>query len=79
MHLPKFKIHLNSLLKIMVQFYQYFIGPFLQPRCRFYPTCSHYALEALDKKQTGEALRLIAKRLSSCHPFGNSGYDPIPD
>lgn len=74
----KFDIFLNKSLFFAVKGYQYFIGPLLNPQCRYYPTCSHYALEALEKKTTKEALRLIVRRVCSCHPLGGYGYDPLP-
>ena len=49
-----------------------------QPSCRFDPSCSSYAIEALNKKNIFEALWLIFKRLAKCHPFGSYGYDPLP-
>lgn len=46
--------------------------------CRFYPTCSNYAIEALDRYGTVKGLYLTIKRLLRCHPYGKSGYDPVP-
>lgn len=74
----KFDEILKKSLKILIHFYQYFIGPLLQPQCRYYPTCSHYAMEALEKKTTPVALGLILRRVGRCHPFGGHGYDPLP-
>lgn len=78
MHTQKFDKILNKSCKGLIQFYQYFIGPVLRPQCRYYPTCSHFALEALEKKSTVVALGLILRRVGSCHPFGGRGYDPVP-
>ena len=63
---------------VLVRFYQLFISPVLPPACRFYPTCSAYALEAI---MTHGVLRggwLALRRLARCHPWGGSGYDPVP-
>lgn len=58
--------------------YQLFLGPLLLPQCRFYPTCSHYAQEAFQQYSVLQATRFVFFRLISCHPFGRSGYDPVP-
>ncbi|RQD73938.1 MAG: membrane protein insertion efficiency factor YidD [Candidatus Syntrophonatronum acetioxidans] len=58
--------------------YQKIVSPFLPKTCRFYPTCSEYALRALEKKSLGEALMLTIKRILRCHPFDPGGYDPVP-
>jgi putative membrane protein insertion efficiency factor len=62
----------------LIQFYRWFISPMLGPRCRFFPTCSVYALEALEQHSLDYALWLIVKRLGRCQPWGGSGYDPVP-
>ena len=62
---------LRRLFVLPIRFYQLFISPVLPPACRFYPTCSAYALEAI---MTHGVLR----RLARCHPWGGSGYDPVP-
>lgn len=67
------------LLIRLVRFYQLFISPFFPPSCRFEPTCSHYAIEAI---QTHGALKggwLALKRIGRCHPFCEGGFDPVPD
>ena len=64
-----------------VRFYQRHISPAFPPRCRFIPTCSQYALEALEKYGAAKGLWLTVKRLSKCHPFhrGEHDYfDPVP-
>ena len=58
--------------------YQYCISPFTPPSCRFTPTCSQYAVEALRKYGPIKGIWLTIKRLSRCHPWGGSGYDPVP-
>ena len=62
----------------LVKFYQLCISPFTPPSCRFTPTCSQYALEALRKYGPLEGLWLTLRRLARCHPWGGSGYDPVP-
>lgn len=61
----------------IIRFYQLFISPFLPPRCRFYPTCSQYAIEAIQKKGVLRGLWMTIKRISKCHPFHSGGYDPV--
>lgn len=61
-----------------VHFYRAAISPWLPPACRFYPTCSEYALEALRVHPTPRALFLIVRRLGRCHPWGGCGFDPVP-
>ena len=62
----------------LVQFYRHCISPFTPPSCRFTPTCSQYALEALRKYGPLKGSWLTVKRLARCHPWGGSGYDPVP-
>jgi hypothetical protein len=63
---------------ILVRFYQIFISPLKPPTCRYTPTCSQYTLEALKKHGLLKGGKLAIKRIMSCHPFGGSGYDPVP-
>lgn len=65
-------------LLALVKFYQYCISPYTPPSCRFTPTCSQYAVEALRKYGPIKGSWLTLKRLSRCHPWGGSGYDPVP-
>lgn len=65
-------------LIILIRFYQMAISPYLGSNCRFQPTCSHYSLEALKKHGILKGTWLAIKRISSCHPWGRSGYDPVP-
>lgn len=62
----------------MVRFYQNCISPFTPPSCRFTPTCSQYAIEALRKYGPWKGLWLTIKRILRCNPWGGSGYDPVP-
>jgi len=63
----------------LIQMYKYSISPLLgQNKCRYQPTCSTYALQALQKHGLFKGLYLASKRILSCHPWGGSGYDPVP-
>ena len=64
---------------ILIRVYQWTISPMLGARCRFYPTCSCYAHEALERHGALAGTWLAAKRLARCHPFSAGGYDPVPD
>tara|TARA_B100001059_G_scaffold129171_1_gene129062 strand:+ start:284 stop:505 length:222 start_codon:yes stop_codon:yes gene_type:complete len=66
------------LLIIPIKFYQILISPLLGPRCRYYPTCSNYAVEAINKYGVFKGGWLSLKRIISCHPWGGSGHDPVP-
>lgn len=67
-----------SILIQTVRLYQRYISPTGQPSCRFYPTCSHYAIEALAQHGMMRGGWLTVKRLGRCHPWGSHGYDPVP-
>ena len=69
---------LEVLLLLPIVFYQRVISPFTPPSCRFTPTCSEYARQAIAKHGPFKGLWLALKRLSRCHPWGGSGYDPVP-
>jgi putative membrane protein insertion efficiency factor len=58
--------------------YRYALSPLLGPRCRFYPSCSAYALEAVDRHGALRGLWLALRRLGRCHPWHPGGYDPVP-
>ena len=62
----------------LIKLYQWIISPMLGPKCRFTPTCSTYVLQAIEKYGPFKGLWLALKRISRCHPFGGSGYDPVP-
>lgn len=61
-----------------IRFYQKFISPLFPPSCRFYPTCSHYGLEAVRRFGAIKGSYLTIKRILKCHPFHSGGYDPVP-
>ncbi|HAS19342.1 MAG TPA: membrane protein insertion efficiency factor YidD [Flavobacteriaceae bacterium] len=67
-----------STFVLLIKGYQGFISPLLPASCRFQPTCSSYALEALQKYGLIKGGWLATKRIARCHPWGGSGYDPIP-
>ncbi|WP_446830700.1 membrane protein insertion efficiency factor YidD [Candidatus Foliamicus sp.] len=62
----------------LIRAYQLCISPYLGPRCRFQPTCSQYALEAIEVHGLLRGIGMSARRLLRCHPLGPSGWDPIP-
>ena len=63
---------------LLIFLYQRIISPWIGPKCRYTPTCSQYGIEALKKHGPIKGLWLTIKRVSSCHPWGGSGYDPVP-
>ncbi|MCQ2130425.1 MAG: membrane protein insertion efficiency factor YidD [Bacteroidales bacterium] len=63
---------------LLIRFYQRCISPLTPPSCRFTPTCSQYALEALRKHGLIKGAWLAFKRIIRCHPWGGSGFDPVP-
>ena len=66
------------LLILPIRFYQKYISPLTPPTCRFTPTCSHYAIEAIRKHGPFKGLALAVWRILRCNPWGGSGYDPVP-
>ena len=69
---------ITRLLILPIRFYQRYISTMLPPACRFTPTCSQYAVEALQKYGPLKGLYLAVRRILRCHPWGGSGYDPVP-
>ena len=65
-------------LPVVVQFYRYCISPLTPPACRLPPTCSQDALESTRKSGAGQGSCATLPRLARCHPWGGSGYDPVP-
>lgn len=70
---------LKLLLRGSIRGYKLFVSPLLPPACRYLPTCSDYAAEAIEKHGALKGLWLAARRLLRCHPWGGSGYDPVPE
>ena len=60
-----------------IKIYKYLISPLIGPSCRYLPTCSEYSIEALKTYGFFKGLLLSLKRIMRCHPFGNSGFDPV--
>ena len=69
---------LTEILLFPIEFYRNAISPLTPPSCRFTPTCSQYAYEAIRKYGPFKGLYLAIKRILKCHPWGGSGYDPVP-
>lgn len=69
---------MKRLFLFMIKCYQICISPLKPPTCRFYPTCSHYAYEAISTYGALKGAYLSIKRLLKCHPFHAGGYDPVP-
>jgi uncharacterized protein len=68
----------RALLLGLIRLYQLTLSPWLGTQCRYEPTCSRYAAEALERHGVVRGVWLAAKRLGRCHPWGRSGYDPVP-
>ena len=69
---------MKFLLLALVKFYRRFISPLLPPSCRYVPTCSEYALIAIEKYGAAKGGWLAVKRICRCHPWHEGGYDPVP-
>ena len=69
----------KKLLTGLISFYRYAISPFLGRNCRFHPTCSEYALEAVEHYGALRGGWMALKRIGRCHPFHPGGYDPVPE
>ena len=70
---------MSLVLRVLIRAYQLFVSPVLGPRCRYLPTCSEYAAGALMRHGAGRGVWLAVRRLLRCHPWGGSGYDPVPE
>tara|TARA_B100000401_G_scaffold421463_1_gene347716 strand:- start:833 stop:1075 length:243 start_codon:yes stop_codon:yes gene_type:complete len=64
---------------VIIKFYQFFISPMLGQNCRYLPTCSEYSIQSIKKFGIFKGAFLSLKRISKCHPWGNHGYDPVPN
>ncbi|MBQ7059774.1 MAG: membrane protein insertion efficiency factor YidD [Firmicutes bacterium] len=70
---------MKKVLLVLIRFYQKWISPLKgRPTCRFYPTCSAYAYEAIEKYGVFKGMYLAIRRILKCHPFHPGGYDPVP-
>jgi putative membrane protein insertion efficiency factor len=65
-------------IALLIRAYQLLLAPILPPSCRFYPSCSHYAAEAVERHGPWHGSLLAFRRLLRCHPWGGRGYDPVP-
>ena len=71
------KLAISQALIAGIRFYQLFISPLFPATCRFYPTCSQYAIEAIRKKGIMKGSWMAVKRICRCHPWNPGGYDPV--
>lgn len=69
---------MKTMLRFLLRFYQLAISPMMTPSCRFYPSCSNYALEALDVHGAARGSWLALRRVCRCHPWHPGGHDPVP-
>ncbi len=69
---------MKTVLIALLRFYRYAISPMLGRNCRFHPTCSEYAIEAVQRHGALRGGWMAAKRVGRCHPFNSGGYDPVP-
>lgn len=70
---------MRKLFILLIRAYQYLISPFLGNHCRFHPSCSSYAISAVESHGILRGLWLAIRRLSRCHPWHEGGYDPVPE
>jgi uncharacterized protein len=69
----------KNLARLPIHLYRWFLSPFLGRHCRYHPTCSAYALEAIETLGAWRGYLLALKRIGRCHPWGGAGYDPVPE
>lgn len=70
---------MKTIFIYLIKFYQIAISPVIGASCRYTPTCSAYSIKAFEEWGFWKGLRLSVKRIGSCHPWGGSGYDPVPE
>jgi putative membrane protein insertion efficiency factor len=75
----QFNDGLKHLMCVPIRLYQYTLSPMFPSSCRFYPSCSEYALHAIKKHGSIRGLVFTCLRLCRCHPYSKGGYDPVPD
>ena len=73
-----FEVVATQLSRALIRVYQVVVSPILGPRCRYLPSCSSYALEALELHGPWRGSWYTLRRVARCHPWGGSGYDPVP-
>lgn len=71
-------VHMKKIILRMIRFYQRYISPMSPPSCRFYPTCSQYAIEAVEEHGAFKGSYLAVRRILKCHPLHKGGFDPVP-
>jgi putative membrane protein insertion efficiency factor len=76
--LPAIGAAVGLAIRVLIRAYQLLIAPLFPPSCRYYPTCSHYAAEAVAAHGPWRGSLLALRRLLRCQPWGGSGYDPVP-
>lgn len=69
---------MKKILILLIRCYQYLIGPYIPSSCRYHPSCSSYAIEAIERYGVITGGVLALRRLGRCHPFHEGGYDPVP-
>jgi uncharacterized protein len=69
---------MTKLLLLLIRGYQASFSKILPPACRYYPSCSHYTYEAIERYGWLKGSRMGAARIARCHPFAKGGYDPVP-
>jgi putative membrane protein insertion efficiency factor len=69
---------MKKILIFLIRLYKMAISPYLPSSCRYYPTCSQYTMEAVQKYGAGKGMLLGVRRILRCHPFHPGGYDPVP-
>ncbi len=69
---------MRRLMLFLINIYRWFLSPLLGSNCRYYPSCSHYAQDAISTRGALRGSLLAARRIARCHPWADGGYDPVP-